>query len=233
MPTNLSSTQANEDSERPMQEEGGSEPTFDAEPVQAPTKQLRIIRTRFRCISKKDQQKYPHYPQVRFEVFALKAKRKQHAVDEAPILQSPEPLGPTDFASSSTALLARPRAGQVQAVLEDDQLGRPEHMQQSLVQMLHTSGRRLGFVPQSRCSAAPPSVPGLQWKECSQQNPRGHPFIAIDCFAPQQVESECATPPCELANLDDVLVFATPKQTPAQSEADSDAEYVAETSDTN
>ena len=110
-------------------------------PASAPQVPLTSLRIKFRKYKHEDQLKH-NKPPWRLKVSLLVAKLSQQAVPAEPILQSPRPLGPTSFAGAA-ALLSAPLPTQQGGVA-------PQPMHQSIVQMLHVGGVRLGYVPVHR-----------------------------------------------------------------------------------
>ena len=196
-------------------------------PASAPQVPLTSLRIKFRKYKHEDQLKH-NKPPWRLKVSLLVAKLSQQAVPAEPILQSPRPLGPTSFAGAA-ALLSAPLPTQQGGVA-------PQPMHQSIVQMLHVGGVRLGYVPVHRSAVQQPRRADAA---CDRpRSSRGHPFV-INGFRQSEREFECATPAASEADPNEVLVCETPpcRQTTihcvAAPSSSSNVMHVSETSDTD
>ena len=203
---------AHAEPQTPAADEQTSEPT-PASPQPAPTAQPQQWRlcARVHAISAQDQlpknQGGHGYPPVTLRLKLRRAKRSRETTISEPWLGlSPKPLGPTSFHEAALAPPPQPMSGSGSFTMQH--ATSPQQSEQSLVQMLHTGGVRLGYVP-LHCPAV--QQPRRADAACSRpHNPRGHPFVINGfCSAPPPYD-ECVTP--EHSEPDEphkVLVYAT------------------------
>ena len=200
-------------------------------PIPARTSPLLVpltsLRIKFRPYKEEDQLKHK-LPPWRLKVKLSVAKLSQQVVPAEPMLQSPRPLGPTSFAGAAL-LRSAPLPTQQGGVA-------PQPMHQSIVQMLHVGGVRLGYVPVHRSAVQQPRRADAA---CDRpRSSRGHPFV-INGFRQSEREFECATPVASEADPNEVLVCETPpcRQTTihrvAAPSSSSNVMHVSETSDTD
>ena len=222
----------------PQAQEPCPEPTpqpAQAAPSQTAQPQRWRLSIKVRAISLADQQAHgSRYPPVTLRLAVRPAKRERGPAEQ-PLLLSPKPLGPMSF---SEAACSQPALSQLLRPAMPTQQGgvAPQPMHQSIVQMLHVGGVRLGYVPVHRSAVQQPRRADAA---CDRpRSSRGHPFV-INGFRQSEREFECATPVASEADPNEVLVCETPpcRQTTihcvAAPSSSSNVMHVSETSDTD
>ena len=173
------------------------------EPAGAALPQHWRLSIRVWAIQKKDQQPKNMgghgYPPVRLWINVRRAKRNRPtATFEPGLVLSPTPLGPTSF--DEPAALSKPPQPLVEPASFTMQSSvAPRQTDQSVVQMLHTKGVRLGYVPVQHSHQVPSN------SICSR-DPKEHPFV----IHRRRREIDLATPAqSEVDEPNEVLVYAS------------------------
>ena len=145
------------------------------------------------------------YPPVTLRLKLRRAKRsRETTISEPGLALSPKPLGPTSFHEAALAPPPQPMLESGRFTMQH--ATSPQQSEQSLVQMLHTGGVRLGYVPVQR--PQPMHRPG-PWEASSSRDTIGHPFVIHRCRPECDSESACETPVRRTVDPSDVLVYAT------------------------
>ena len=145
------------------------------------------------------------YPPVTLRLKLRPAKHnRETTATESRILLSPKPLGPTSFDVAALSFPPQPMLGSGSFTMQH--ASSPQQSEPSVVQMLHTKGVRLGFVPmQHRQSLHRPGP----WEASSSRDQIGHPFVIHRCRPESDSESACETPRRRTVDPSEVLVYAT------------------------